>query len=432
MEKKTASGSSDGNQQRIGFLKFSSLALIIAGTIISGYLFYRHNIITGVEAAAKPDVCSSIFGKGCDNALKSSVSYILGLPLAAWGIIYYLTLAIFVAVKTLAGNLFKKEAMAGIFILTLTASVASLTLLALMLFIPTLFCPLCTVIHAINLLLFFSMPKAIGYSYSQFLKFRPANSEYQNNSYFKDLTRKKIIGISMFVLTISAFYFDLRQIAAPNGSSPDAPAQPLAIINEFKSQHQENIPIDSDDPVLGSAHSPVQLVVFSDLTCPGCRYFSRVLAALSNKNGGGINIVFKHFPLGTACNPLMTKDLHPRACEAALAAEAARRQGKFWSFHNELFATDLNNIHKTVSLIALKLNLNTQRFENDRVGDSAISKVKRNIDLAIRLGVSATPTVFLDGRRVNDIRFQSLQILINYELQRTGLATTEISNTAKN
>lgn len=405
------------NESVFNFLRFFFLTLIMIGVFIAGYLLHRYDLLVDQNTLAKPDICTAIFRKGCDNALKSSFSSILGLPLSGWGIIYYLTLGVFLAVQAFTGSLLKKECMFSIFLLTLIASLVSITLLALMTIKPALFCPGCAAIHLINLVLFFISKKATGYSVSQFIKIRPTSFRPWISGYIKTLNRSKIVGFSIVLLTIGIFYVDLRQFVASPKKILIVPADPRVILSGYNSESIKNIPIDKDDPVLGPANTKVELVVFSDLTCPACRNFSRTVSDLNRRYYGKIKIVFKHFPLGKACNPLITQDLHPRACEAAFAAEAARKQGKFWSFHDALFATDLNNSHKTVSLIALKLGLNSLRFENDRTGDSAMARVEKNINLAIKLGVKATPTVFLNGRVVNDLRFASLQILINNELQ---------------
>src|SRR5436190_492013 len=79
---------------RFKLLRFFSWSLILTGLITSGYLFYRHNVLTAIIESEKIDVCSALFGKGCDNALKSSASSLWGLSLAGWGIIYYITLSL--------------------------------------------------------------------------------------------------------------------------------------------------------------------------------------------------------------------------------------------------------------------------------------------------------------------------------------------------
>jgi protein-disulfide isomerase len=167
----------------------------------------------------------------------------------------------------------------------------------------------------------------------------------------------------------------------------------------------------------GPLNAPVQLVIFSDFQCPACRYFSHVTAELVEKFEGNLQVIFKHFPLGMACDPLMNTELHPRACEVAWAAEAARKQGKFWEYHDALFASELDSGHTTVSSIAKDLGLNFPQFESERRSEATKMKIQSNIELALRLGVDATPAIFLNGRRASDIRPLSLQFLVAHLLQ---------------
>ncbi len=111
----------------------------------------------------------------------------------------------------------------------------------------------------------------------------------------------------------------------------------------------------------------------------------------------------------------MNVDRHPRACEAARAAEAARRQGKFWPFHDGLYASELDASEATLQQIAQEAGLNLKRFEADRRAPTTMAKVKSDIELGSRLGVNGTPTVFLNGRRVKHRSPRALQVLIGQE-----------------
>src|SRR5262249_48828739 len=120
--------------------------------------------------------------------------------------------------------------------------------------------------------------------------------------------------------------------------------------------------------------------------------------------------------LSSICNPALTDDRHPRACEAAWAGESARRQGHFWAFHDTLFAADLNSLQVTFEGIARQAGLDLGLFNADRARDETRAKVKADIELGIRLGVGETPTIFVNGRRAPDVRGQTLHLLIMSEM----------------
>ena len=113
----------------------------------------------------------------------------------------------------------------------------------------------------------------------------------------------------------------------------------------------------------------------------------------------------------------MKINLHSRACEAAYAAEAARKQGKFWPYHDKLFAADLRLVAFTFSSLARASGLDLERFNADRVEESTKAKVQSDIELANRLKIKSTPTLFLNRRPVSSIRPQDVRVLIHRLLQ---------------
>ena len=158
------------------------------------------------------------------------------------------------------------------------------------------------------------------------------------------------------------------------------------------------------------------LVVFSDFQCPGCAAFSHSAPALTERFPR-LRIVYKHFPLGQECNPSVKRDLHPQSCAAARAAVAAHLQGRFWSFQDALFHADLSESPGALSRIPGEDGLDIERYEMDRASDFVAAQVRRDVDLGIRLGVDATPTVYLNGRRVADPGFEALTTLIGHLLE---------------
>jgi protein-disulfide isomerase len=160
------------------------------------------------------------------------------------------------------------------------------------------------------------------------------------------------------------------------------------------------------------------------LFCPACRKFSRDLDSIIKTGQGKYHIVFKHFPLGTACNHALKTNMHPLACEAAWAAEAAHNQGKFWAFHDIMFANAQKQDPKIFYAIAQKLGLNIPSFDQYRRGDAAKENIQENITLGIQLGITGTPTVFLNGKLVNDLRPGILQVIINEEQKQLRLHDT--------
>lgn len=146
------------------------------------------------------------------------------------------------------------------------------------------------------------------------------------------------------------------------------------------------VPVSDTDHVRGAADAPVTVVEYGDYECPYCAAARPVLGTLVDE--GRIRLAFRNFPLA---------DVHPYALTAALAAEAAAAQGRFWEMHDRLFASQRRLRDVDLARYAAGLGLPPGSV----VGDAAQpygDKVEADFRSGVDSGVRGTPTVFLDGR----------------------------------
>jgi protein-disulfide isomerase/uncharacterized membrane protein len=168
------------------------------------------------------------------------------------------------------------------------------------------------------------------------------------------------------------------------------------------------LPIRPDDPVRGNPSAPHTAVVFSDFQCPACRGFaeffeSQVLPAVGDR----LKIAYKHFPLEPECNALLPQTVHDQACEAADVAEAARAIGgseAFWKMHDLLFANQDGLGQAPWPRLAMEAGLDTARMAELVAGRPFRDRIREDTELGRRLEIQSTPTVFLDGRKMEDWR----------------------------
>lgn len=403
-------------------VKAVSLILAVLGLAISVYLLWRHIVLTGGWSGGGADVCSALFGMGCDAVLKSPVSFQLGLPVAGWGLVYYTTLIAFLFLARFLGEAFEFEANFAALLLSLPAFFVSLTLAGMMLIGNVLFCPFCALTHLINLALVISLKGLTGRSLAQLFRAFMAGGKYLLTGRTADpaQARWKLLGFLTASLVAVVLYQWVLIEFPSRAALTNRALNPQQVLANFEANPEQEVPVREIDPILGAANAPIQIVVFSDFQCPACRGYASELYTLVEEYTKKLQVVFKHFPLDRACNALMKRDLHPKACEAAYAAEAANQQGKFWPFHDELFATDLSKDANIFNSIAEVLSLDLQRFETDCLKESIRAKVQSDIELAVRLDVDATPTLFLNRRRVSDTRPQAVRVLIQHLLQTAG------------
>ena len=148
--------------------------------------------------------------------------------------------------------------------------------------------------------------------------------------------------------------------------------------------------------IRGNPDAPVTLEEFGDFQCPPCGKFSEFVEELLKEYNSRLRVVFRNFPLSG----------HEHAREAALAAEAAGLQGKFWEMHDTLYReqetwTKAPNVRELFESYAGTIGLDVNQFKKDMDGDKARERVDSDRALADFLGVKATPTLFINNRPVD-------------------------------
>jgi protein-disulfide isomerase len=175
-------------------------------------------------------------------------------------------------------------------------------------------------------------------------------------------------------------------------------------------------------PAKGSPTATVTVAEFSDFQCPFCLGVTPTLRQLEDKYKDRVRFVWKHLPL---------VGIHPQAMNAAIAAEAARNQGKFWEYHDKLFAHQKNLEPADLRGYAQELGLDIARFDKDREAPELKIKVLDDMAEATSLGVKSTPTFFINGRLVRGaMPFETFATIIDQELakQTAPLASRASSN----
>jgi len=205
------------------------------------------------------------------------------------------------------------------------------------------------------------------------------------------------------VLTAAAVSVAIVALHREFGSRSDqpsasAPGRPTKISN-----WQELV---SAGEVIGSASAPVKIVEFADFECPFCRRFTNSFTSVHEKFGDKVALVFVHYPL---------VNLHRFAMPAAKSAECAAEQGQFAEFHDELFAKQDSLGLKTWSAFARDAGVkDLVAFDRCNVGLNHSRRIDQGVALAKKLGLHATPSVFINGWQFPSPPSDStLSVLIN-------------------
>ena len=132
------------------------------------------------------------------------------------------------------------------------------------------------------------------------------------------------------------------------------------------------------------------------------------LEQLLKKYPGKVKLVFKNFPIRN----------HKYAVKAAVAALAAKRQEKFWEFHNMLFENyNRLNDQKIQEIVGL-LGLDETKFEEQQKNPAVTERIRQDYQEGIRLGVKGTPTIFINGKKLRNRGIKSMEAVIEQNLQK--------------
>lgn len=165
--------------------------------------------------------------------------------------------------------------------------------------------------------------------------------------------------------------------------------------------------VHEGDQQIGNKNAPVILVEFGDYQCPHCGHAYPILKKLQEELHDSLHFVFRNFPLN---------EIHPAATMAALAAEAAGKQGLFWEMHDMIFENQANLHGNSFLDFATALGLDIKEFARDWKSPETLTKVENDFESGVRSGVNGTPSFFINGEKLDtyDGSYESLKEAIGY------------------
>ncbi len=174
----------------------------------------------------------------------------------------------------------------------------------------------------------------------------------------------------------------IQGMAGGSGSAEAAPQQPTA------APTLASVDVD-DDPFLGGEDAKVVLVEFSDFRCGYCkRFYDETLPVLLETYGDDLKFVYRDFPV-------------VGGAQAAVAAECADEQDRFWDFHNALFDDPAAySSQEDFEALAGELGLDVEAFSACFVSEEVMTEITADATAAQAAGVTGTPTFFINGTRI--------------------------------
>lgn len=167
------------------------------------------------------------------------------------------------------------------------------------------------------------------------------------------------------------------------------------------------VAVPADAPILGPREAPVTIVEFTDYQCPFCHRAQQTVEQLLSLYAGKVRLVSRDFPL----------DIHPRAKAASRAARCAGEQSRFWEYHRDLLKTPTDYSDEDLKRRAAGLGIGAAAFSACLQSDRHDGAIQKSLDEGTRLGVTGTPTFFINGVALFGAKpIQEFQQVIDQEL----------------
>ena len=386
-----------------------------------GMYALMHHIDMASGLAKGPSVCTINATINCDKVNSSEYSEIFGVPVASFGVLFYVWILI-LSVSVLTGAKTVSTTIARDLLLpfTMISVVVSIALATVSTTVLNAVCLVCSAMHVVNICLALvayrvgdrrrsflgrlssglsQLPVALG------LAKGTDGEERSGRLYLHGI----VLACGVFLYLFPELYRDFARIAKAKSLSVTTPVQVESGVQQWRIAPEQSLPLVADgvyaDGVLGPATAQVTIVEFSDLECPWCRRIGPVLEAVVQQFAPRIRLVFKNFPLDMSCNTSLTGAMHKHACRMAAAAQCAREQNKFWDALGFLYTLETSNHTaermeaELLTLVSL-FSLDGDAFRSCLTSDRVKEKIARDIALGNQNGVEGTPTIFVNGRKV--------------------------------
>ncbi len=463
-------------------LVFSVIVLSLAALWITDYMMGIHAPIraaANAKASILADICGGDDeeeGGGCEDVIKSEDGYIsipwwvatteevtdekgntvkkpvtrwssAKIPVAQLGQCYYIFLLVWFAFTGIPRRASRQWHLLPM-VLSIIAVLATSYYIYVMAFKMEQWCPLCLLLHLIDFLacglvvaLWPRAKKAEPLAKTK-REHAPAETTDTPGAPAEALANRHVYATLAVALALVWMSFlhreDQMQAAGALLRASRAETSVLRaqkdvrlVLGALAGSRRVNIPPRPTQLTIGDPNARHELTVFTDLQCPACRGFEvRLSKEILPLWKGQLKVAIRHYPLCTDCNKAVKHNKHPQACNAAYAVEAAGAVGGQTAalrMHDAIVekyaeVKEPNFPPAGYERFAQEISLDLEQFQEAFQGPEVRRIVLQDIELAKSLGITGTPTVFFDGRRLYNYPLQTNNMHFWKALARRQLA----------
>ena len=349
--------------------------------------------VANYEKYALSSFCSINEFIDCDGAARSTVSQFWGIPLAYWGMLFYIMVLFLTIVDKLKNLKFLKflevfkNPMAYIATLGTIAFAISMVLAGLSLFKIQKLCILCLITYFIDLII--ALTACSGNLITLIKSFKTTVFDFIDGA--KKYTKTFIV---LVILAVSFLcYSGITYNFVPHIKKQKA----ILKYRDIKFN-----PYRVKGNLLGVDNPDVVIELYSDYVCPLC-YINNIMLHQAAKEFKNIQIVHHNYPFDKECNPYVSFSMHPNACFMSKGAIAAKNQNNYWEMSSLLYENQPKTMNEMLKL-AEQLGFDKDKFVADFNSAETAKELQDEVDSAGELNIDATPTRYINGEKVMGVK----------------------------
>lgn len=388
--------------------KLGILILALAGLALSiklACIYY----VANYEKYALPSFCSISEFIDCDGAARTSLAQFCGIPLAYWGIFFYVTILFLSVVDKLKNIKFLKflevfkNPMSYIATLGTIAFACSMVLAGMSVFEIKKLCILCVITYFIDLI--------IALTASSFKLTTLVTS-------FKDTIVDFIEGVKTYTKTFIVLLIMALSFLAYSGLTYNFVPHIKKYEALMKYRKLTYNPYRVKGNELGAKDADLVIELYSDYVCPLC-YIQNIMLHQAVKEFSNIKIIHHNFPFDKECNAVISVNMHPSACFMSRAAIAAKNQGNYWEMSSLLYENQPKNMEDMLKLVR-ELGFDENKFISDMNSKATSNEIDSELKKAYDMNLDSTPTMIINGEKIVGVKpyYELKEMLIEHGAKR--------------
>jgi protein-disulfide isomerase/uncharacterized membrane protein len=398
---------------------YTIMLLAIAGSVLSGQMtleYYYPDMNLAISA------CADSITSPCTSVHQSAYASFLGIPVAVYGLLFYLFILFTILVADYASENYYLHSAVILFPLIVMGLLVDI-LLAIALINLRLLCTSCIASYVITILLLIvlilwlrAIKRDNHISFGTIIKTTLAFGKESPD-------RRAVLSLYiLFAFFLSFALFTTSYTLKIKTHTPQPPRERIeAFVNRFFASPPDEIELPASSMTLGNPKAPVTIVVFTDFLCSACYKFFLIEKHLFARFHNKIRIVYYNFPLDSACNRYIINTRYPNSCIASRALIASALVNNFEKYllrHFNEFKNGVPNYNQETSIAIAASLMDTDQFIQKLESPEITDILTRDTELAKAFRINATPTMFIQGRKLIGVLPQAvLEAIIERALE---------------